>query len=422
MFAKKSAPKPADESARLLINSTVNAGDCALLETLLNTGKYSVNERDADGWTPLHYACHQGAFSMIRLLLKAEANPNLGTNDGTSPLHYLVRQPASDEMLDTLRDLLGSVGNVDAPNRFGETPLFSAILRANIRALEMLLEEGSDPNKTQRDGDTPLHYAVRKGSVDAVSMLLAYGADPNVVSKANTSSYDLAVRTKATNVLDLFAKFNVLKRGEDIVGQAVEAARDAEHRSLIEDLKTEVIREWRRSKFRGKPGSEGSSARSTGSGSTDPRISARARRAMETLPDGALAWSVSSEDGESATFDSLEGESDEESLEASEGPLTAESVWQDVSTGDIKAHIERIGTIGLGELLGRGAYGRVFKGLDLTTGQFVAVKEFIWMKLFYGFETVAMIEQQLSCLLQEIEMLKELDHPNIVRYLRWHKT
>ena len=420
-FLKKT-PSLKSEEARVSIINAVIKGDIQVLTQVLANGKQFVNEKDPEGWTPLHFAAHTGNYDMMELLLAAQANPNLPTNDGTLPLHYLVRQPSSPRMLHLLREVIMSMQDIDFPNRFGETALFSAILRANIEAIDILLQEGADANKPQRDGETPLHYAVRRGIPQAVQKLLEYDADPNILSKHNTSAYDLAVRTKATKVLVLFARFNVLKQGEDTVGQAVEAARDAEDRALIDELKTEVIREWRRSKFRSRTSNPTpTQAKLSNSSNLPPIWQSPASSSTSPVQDRLSSSNDEPSDSESASFDSLEGGSEEE-FEFDEGPLTAAKVWEDVSSEDTKAHIERVGTISLGELLGRGAYGRVFKGLDLTTGQFVAVKEFIWMKLFHGFETVAMIEQQLSCLLQEIEMLKELDHPNIVRYLRWHKT
>jgi hypothetical protein len=68
-----------------------------------------------------------------------------------------------------------------------------------------------------------------------------------------------------------------------------------------------------------------------------------------------------------------------------------------------------------GKLLGSGAYGNVFVGLDEngaiagSAGQFFAAKQ---MQLTGGHS-----EAKQDELIQEIEMLLHLDHPNIVRYL-----
>ena len=58
--------------------------------------------------------------------------------------------------------------------------------------------------------------------------------------------------------------------------------------------------------------------------------------------------------------------------------------------------------------MGRGACGKVFKGLNFTTGQLVAIKQ-IKINNFR--------EEKKQHLLQEIDLLKKLEHPNIVKYI-----
>ena len=63
-----------------------------------------------------------------------------------------------------------------------------------------------------------------------------------------------------------------------------------------------------------------------------------------------------------------------------------------------------------GELLGSGAFGQVYSGIDMSTGVRIAVKE---VMLGSGKKQ----EQQAMALLREIKILSELDHPNIIKYL-----
>jgi serine/threonine protein kinase len=63
-----------------------------------------------------------------------------------------------------------------------------------------------------------------------------------------------------------------------------------------------------------------------------------------------------------------------------------------------------------GELLGTGAFGQVYSGIDMKTGTRIAVKE---VSLGGGKRHRA----QARALQQEIRILSELDHPNIIRYL-----
>lgn len=62
----------------------------------------------------------------------------------------------------------------------------------------------------------------------------------------------------------------------------------------------------------------------------------------------------------------------------------------------------------IGEELGRGAYGQVFKGIDAATGDVVAVKRI-------GLSGAS--AENLASVVGEIELLKTLNHKNIVKYL-----
>ncbi|CAL5029521.1 unnamed protein product [Urochloa decumbens] len=67
----------------------------------------------------------------------------------------------------------------------------------------------------------------------------------------------------------------------------------------------------------------------------------------------------------------------------------------------------------LGDEIGKGAYGRVYKGLDLENGDFVAIKQ-------VSLENIP--QEDLNIIMQEIDLLKNLNHKNIVKYLGSLKT
>ncbi|KAF9872818.1 hypothetical protein CkaCkLH20_09681 [Colletotrichum karsti] len=69
-----------------------------------------------------------------------------------------------------------------------------------------------------------------------------------------------------------------------------------------------------------------------------------------------------------------------------------------------------------GQLIGKGTYGRVYLGMNATTGEFLAVKEVeVNPKAAQGDK--AKMRELVTALDQEIETMQHLDHVNIVQYL-----
>ncbi|CAE5956930.1 unnamed protein product [Arabidopsis arenosa] len=67
-----------------------------------------------------------------------------------------------------------------------------------------------------------------------------------------------------------------------------------------------------------------------------------------------------------------------------------------------------------GQLIGRGAFGTVYMGMNLDSGELLAVKQVLIAANFASKEKTQAHIQELE---EEVKLLKNLSHPNIVRYL-----
>ncbi|KAF7310843.1 MAP kinase kinase kinase [Mycena chlorophos] len=74
-----------------------------------------------------------------------------------------------------------------------------------------------------------------------------------------------------------------------------------------------------------------------------------------------------------------------------------------------------------GELIGRGTYGRVYLGLNVTTGEMIAVKQ-VEIPRTASDKIDSRQVTVVQALKMESETLKVLDHPNIVQYLGFEET
>ncbi|KAL9106945.1 MAG: hypothetical protein Q9227_008068 [Pyrenula ochraceoflavens] len=69
-----------------------------------------------------------------------------------------------------------------------------------------------------------------------------------------------------------------------------------------------------------------------------------------------------------------------------------------------------------GQLIGKGTYGRVYLGMNATTGEFLAVKQ-VEVNQKAAHNDKDRVKDMVAALDQEIDTMKDLEHPNIVQYL-----
>ena len=117
-------------------------------------------------------AVKTGNAAAVQKLLAARASVNEAEADGMTPLHWAVQQD-NDALV---RQLLRAGAKASAANRYGVTPLSLAAVNGNPRTTDQLLAAGADPNAARAEGETVLMDAARTGNPDVVSRLVAAGA------------------------------------------------------------------------------------------------------------------------------------------------------------------------------------------------------------------------------------------------------
>ncbi|KAK7087207.1 uncharacterized protein [Littorina saxatilis] len=81
---------------------------------------------------------------------------------------------------------------IDFPNNAGQTALFVATLRSQYRIVELLLQNGANPNEKSDTGMTPVHVACLKGSLRALGAMLEAGGDLRFHDNQGKSCLDWA--------------------------------------------------------------------------------------------------------------------------------------------------------------------------------------------------------------------------------------
>ncbi|XP_062510650.1 transient receptor potential cation channel subfamily A member 1-like [Corticium candelabrum] len=186
-----------------------------------------LDEHDAHGLTPLHYASKRGKLKPVQLMLELGATPNPKNNQHQSPLHFAAKYGRYQT---AKRLLQGPSGKqmINEEDRLGDTPLHYASRNGFPRVVELLLgqgalvlksREGYNPlqsaasggycecmdailashpyviNWTSNEGDTALHKAAAAGHPQVVEYLLTNGADI-VHNRSGESFLDIAITNK----------------------------------------------------------------------------------------------------------------------------------------------------------------------------------------------------------------------------------
>jgi hypothetical protein len=111
----------------------------------------------------------------------------------------IVNFAAGGDISSVKQSLLSGIP-ANACDDFGRTALHEAAARNNTELLELLIQNGADPNSACADGWTPLCEAARNNCVEAFKKLLEHGS--RVDLPCPWSVYDAAIRGNAG--LDLF--------------------------------------------------------------------------------------------------------------------------------------------------------------------------------------------------------------------------
>ena len=157
--------------------------------------------------SPLSISYLNGHYDLIPLLLNANANPDTYDSVG-NPLLCLACEDENVTVVSLLLDFGANVSLVSIQSRF--TSLIIASALGHERIVEMLLQivpESHDGiDQLASDGSTALHKACEYGHGKIVQMLLNEGANPNIMSQYNGFPLTIAYQNGHFDLIPLLLK------------------------------------------------------------------------------------------------------------------------------------------------------------------------------------------------------------------------
>lgn len=217
--------RPLKEALKGIVDTQVMFGETPLIIAAKKNNKIlmqkllllkaDINKRDWEGFTALHHIVERGYkdgaewllekgakvhlesnygdtalniavrlhdYSLVRMLIKHNANPNEINTKGMSPLHIA----AEAGRIEVLKELLRQGAQMDLQNHIGETPLYVAAMNNQKQACRFLLETGIKMELRGFGGNTGYHIMAMNGDVEFFKSMRF---DKKVLEEKNNDGY-----------------------------------------------------------------------------------------------------------------------------------------------------------------------------------------------------------------------------------------
>jgi hypothetical protein len=164
---------------------------------------------DENGYNLLHRAAAKYSTKIIDSILTK--CPNGFANEKTRNDHkltavHLVIENSKDKSIENISEVLNILiqnsADVNAISETGYSPLYSAIIHNNLKAMESLLNHGANVNVSFQ-GLPLLHHSFNYYGIEGTDLLLKHNADCLVLNKNNRAALHEAVFMGRENLVNL---------------------------------------------------------------------------------------------------------------------------------------------------------------------------------------------------------------------------
>ncbi|HEY3884218.1 MAG TPA: ankyrin repeat domain-containing protein [Vicinamibacterales bacterium] len=205
------------------------AGDAGRVAALTQSDPRLLNERLANGETPLMSALYRGHGAVVEALLERGAPVDLFAAAATDRVDALQRALASGAPVDgysydgwTGLHLAGFFGRIAAAtalldagaavsplshNSLRNTPLHAAVAGRHGDVALLFIARGADVSAADAGTHTPLHIAAENGLTPVVKALLARGADPLAVDNEDMTPLARAAAKNHNETIDALNEY-----------------------------------------------------------------------------------------------------------------------------------------------------------------------------------------------------------------------
>ncbi|KAH7864744.1 hypothetical protein Vadar_033323 [Vaccinium darrowii] len=165
LMANGANPNLANEKGFCGLHYAAEKGLKDLMRLLISKG--AEIEAESHAGTPLQCAAAHGRKEAVKMLLDRKANPNMVCHQTFTPLVNSILAGSFE-----CASLLIKAGADPSLGSNGQTPLGIAAAQGETEVIKCLLKAGANPNVTDVDGLTPLENAAMHNNHEGVMVLL----------------------------------------------------------------------------------------------------------------------------------------------------------------------------------------------------------------------------------------------------------
>lgn len=139
------------DTAMVNIRTFVEEGDIDSLGSLFV--EHGVEAFDSNGRTAFTWASFFGNLEILDWLVKQGANVDHQDGMGYCGVHYAIQE----KRFETVRALIDYQANVNLTDKYGNSPLWTAVMNAgkDYRFVRLLVTAGADPEQVNVHGKSP---------------------------------------------------------------------------------------------------------------------------------------------------------------------------------------------------------------------------------------------------------------------------
>lgn len=193
---------------RAVANFLVSLGSPRLVGVAMKTG-LDFNQ-GYKGSYPIIKAVQNGDEDMVRCLIAAKVNVNVGDQHYKTPLIWAIR---SDEP-EIVTELMTAGADVNALDSTGWSALRHAIQKGRSDIAKQLVKAGADVNSTDNTGLTPLMQAAAGNNREIAELLLSKGADLTMLDIGNHAALDYLPQQHDPGLAQMLKKVYFIPIGE----------------------------------------------------------------------------------------------------------------------------------------------------------------------------------------------------------------